>query len=162
MESDLFGFLNGISPWWWVALSLTLGAIEVMTFTYFLLWPGLAAGTVAVLLFILPSMAGTTQALIFALLTMIYAVVGWVMLRRIRRRGQDQATGLNQRSARLIGRRATVEQSFASGIGWVSIDGERWRARLAGDAGSDHRPAVGAELEVTGAEGMTLVVARTD
>lgn len=158
MAFDIFGFLDGISPWWWVALALALGAIEVMTFTYFLLWPALAAATVAIALFVSPAMSGTTQALTFAILTLVYAVVGWVALRRIRASGGEATSGLNQRSARLIGRRAEVEGRFSGGLGWVHVDGERWRARLSDAAGA--LPEPGSELEVTGAEGMTLIVSK--
>ena len=158
MTFDIFAFLDGVSPWWWVALALALGATEVMTFTYFLLWPALAAATVAVALFISPAMAGTTQALAFAVLTLVYAVVGWLVLRRTRTSGEEASIGLNQRSARLIGRRVGVEERFSGGVGWVRVDGERWRARLSDDAGAS--PAPGSELEVTGAQGMTLIVSR--
>ena len=48
VELDLFACLDGASPWWWIALALGLGAIEIVTFTYFMLWLGLAAFTVGI------------------------------------------------------------------------------------------------------------------
>ena len=38
MQVDLFAFLDGASPWWWVAFAAALGAVEMLTFTYFVLW----------------------------------------------------------------------------------------------------------------------------
>lgn len=153
MDFDLFAFLDGASPWWWVALALGLGAVEIVTFTYFMLWLGLAAFTVAVALALVPEMAGTAQVLIFGLLAIVYTAAGWYYV--YRRQGSDAHPSLNRRSAAMIGRQVVVTQPFAAGIGWVEADGVRWRARLADGA---EPPGVGATLSVAAAEGMTLVV----
>lgn len=150
---DLFAWLDGASGWWWVALALALGAAELLTFTYFLLWIGCAALTVGLVLFAV-DLGGVWQLTLFAVLGLVYTLAGWVMFPRLR--GEGGAPGLNERSARLIGRQAVVRSAFTAGVGAVEIDGVRWRARLAPGA---EDPGEGAIMAVTGAEGMTLVVA---
>lgn len=151
---DLFAWLDGASPWWWVVLALVLGAAELLTFTYFLLWIACAALTVGVLLSLL-DIGGVWQLTIFAVLGILYTLAGWVLFPRLR--GQSEGAGLNERSARLIGRQAVVRSAFTAGVGAVEVDGVRWRARLAPGV---EDPGVGAVIAITGAEGMTLVVAR--
>ena len=158
LSFDLFAFLDGASPWWWIALAFGLGAIEVVTFTYFMLWLGLAAFTVGIGLAIFPTMPGTSQLLTFALLSVLYTVIGWLVVRR--HQPKDGDPGLNRRSAAMVGRQAVVTQAFSAGVGWVEIDGVRWRARLAEPDGAAAGPfETGATMSITDADGMTLIVA---
>ncbi|MCL5777814.1 NfeD family protein [Limibaculum sp. FT325] len=157
-QVDLFAFLDGASAWWWVALALALGAVEVVTFTYFLLWLSLGALTVAGLLFVVPDATGTTQVLVFAVATLVIAMAGWGWLRLRQRADSAPGTGLNRRAAQLVGRTAVVSGPFRAGVGMVEIDGVSWRARLAPDAGHASEPAPGSLMRVLAAEGATLLV----
>jgi len=154
VQFDLFAFLDGASPWWWIALALGLGAIEIVTFTYFMLWLGLAAFTVGIGLAMFPAMPGTSQLLTFALLSILYTALGWVYVSR--RQPKDAHPGLNRRSAAVVGRQAVVTGAFSAGVGWVEVDGVRWRARLADGA---EPPEAGATISIESADGMTLIVA---
>jgi membrane protein implicated in regulation of membrane protease activity len=156
VKLDLFAFLDGASPWWWIALALALGAIEMVTFTYFMLWLGLAAFTVGIGLAMFPEMAGSSQVLTFALLTIFYTGIGWYYVKR--RQPVDEHPSLNRRSAAVIGRQAVVTEAFSAGVGWVEVDGVRWRARLATGA---EPPESGATMSIASADGMTLIVAPT-
>ena len=153
MSFDLFAFLDGASPWWWIALALGLGAIEMVTFTYFMLWLGLAAFTVGIGMVMFPSMPGTSQVLTFALLSILYTGIGWAYVRRLQ--PKDVHPGLNRRSAAMVGRQAVVTDAFSAGVGWVEVDGVRWRARMIDGTQS---PETGATLSITSADGMTLIV----
>ncbi|MFQ5566184.1 MAG: NfeD family protein [Paracoccaceae bacterium] len=157
LNFDLFAFLDGASPWWWIALALGLGAIEIVTFTYFMLWLGLAALTVGIGLAMFPAMPGTSQLLTFALLSILYCVIGWAYVRQ--RKPTDGDPALNRRSAAMIGRQAVVTGAFSAGVGWVEVDGVRWRARLADPDGGGEPPAAGTTMSVASADGMTLIVA---
>ena len=158
MDFDLFAFLDGASPWWWIALAFGLGAVEIVTFTYFMLWLGLAAFTVGIGLAMFPAMPGTSQLLSFALLSILYTAIGWVYV--MRRQPKDALPGLNRRAAAVVGRQAVVTQAFSAGVGWVEVDGVRWRARLAEPGGAAaESPEAGATMSITDADGMTLVVA---
>ena len=154
LDIDLFAFLDGASPWWWIALALGLGAIEIVTFTYFMLWLGMAAFTVGIALVLIPDMTGTSQVLTFALTAILYTGIGWAWVRR-RPAKPEALPGLNRRSAAMVGRQAVVTGPFSAGVGWVEVDGVRWRARLADGAAV---PEAGATMSISSAEGMTLIV----
>lgn len=151
---DVFDFLNGISPWWWVAAALALGTIEILTFSFFLIWPALAAFFVAVFMWIFPEMSGATQILIFAVLSAVLTLVGrqWVMTRK----PSSENPGLNNRASALIGRNAVlIEDLSGTALGSVEVDGIRWRARLEDEGDT---AATGASLKIASADGMVLVL----
>lgn len=152
-DIDLFAFLDGASPWWWIALALGLGAIEIVTFTYFMLWLGLAAFTVAIGLMMFPDMPGTSQLMAFALLAILYTAIGWFYVHR--RQADDAHPSLNRRADAVVGRQGIVIGEFSAGMGTIEIDGIRWRATL--PAGGT-APAAGATVRVASAQGMTVVV----
>lgn len=153
LDFDLFAFLDGASPWWWIALALGLGAIEIVTFTYFMLWLGLAAFTVGISLAIFPAMPGTSQLLSFGLLSIVYTAIGWAYVHR--RQVDDAHPSLNRRAAAVVGRQGIVIEAFTAGTGTVEIDGIHWRARLANGAAT---PETGATVRIAASEGMTVVV----
>lgn len=151
----LFGLLDSVSPWAWVALALALGAVELVTFSYYLLWLALAALSVAGGLWLVPDLSGLAQAVIFAGLAVVYTGVGWVVVTRVKS-PEPEVGGLNQRTRQLVGRRAVVGPGFAAGVGSAQIDGIPWRARLADpDAPA---PVEGAVLDIVGVEGTTLIL----
>jgi membrane protein implicated in regulation of membrane protease activity len=149
---DIMQFLDGISPWWWVALALALGAVEMATMSFFLIWPALAALCVAGFLAISPQMAGTSQIVIFAGLGILFTFSGRYLMARYGD-GGGALTGLNLRSKRLVGRNATVLE-FLDAEGVVEVEGIRWRAIWP----EGQTAKVGDRVRVTGADGMTLSV----
>lgn len=152
---DLFGFLAGASPWWWIAFALGLMAIEMLTFSFFLIWPGLAAVIVAVTLWIFPELSGTGQVLLFSGLSLVLSLAGRAWF--LDRKPVSEVPGLNNRSTQLVGRTAVVIDGFdAGGLGNVEVDGIRWRARMADGQGE---PTPGETLHVEEADGMTLILA---
>lgn len=151
MAFDLFAFLDGASPWWWVALAVGLGAVEMLTFTYFMLWLSLAALAVAGILLVSPDMSGLSQVGAFAALSVLFTVAGWLSLRRF---GAKGAAGhaLNRRSEQVVGRTGAALDDFRNGEGVVVVDDVRWSARLvSGEARK------GAALRITGVDGMRLI-----
>jgi len=122
--------LNGISPWWWVVLALALGAVEMATMSFFLIWPGLAALAMAGILLLAPNMSGTLQIGLFAVLAVLFTFAGRYLFARFGDGGGDAADGLNNRATYLVGRYAVVLE-FDNGSGAVEIDGIRWRAQWA-------------------------------
>lgn len=154
--TEVFAALDGISPWWWVVAALILGAVELLTGLYVLLWFALTAASVALCLWVAPDLPGTAQAAIFALLLPVYAVAVWRLFGKYRRT-KDKASGLNDRAAAMIGRRAIVVAPFVGESGAVEIDGVRWRGRLSEPC---ENLRAGSELTVAGADGMTLLLER--
>jgi len=149
---DLFTFLNGASPWWWVALGVALGVVEMATMSFFLIWPALAALAIAGLLAASPGVSGEVQIAVFAVLAVALTFAGRSLLHRSEARN-PQADGLNNRAALMVGRHAVV-QEYTGPEGAVTIDGVRWHAVW--PAGGKAKP--GATVKISGAEGMTLLV----
>jgi len=150
---EFFANLNGISPWWWVAFGIALGAVEMMTMSFFLIWPGLAALLLAVLLALVPGLGGEAQIAIYAGLAMALTFLGRSLMHRY---GNDDGTAssLNSRANLMIGRHAEV-QEFTGPEGAVVIDGVRWHAIW--PEGATATP--GSMVEINGANGMSLLVA---
>jgi inner membrane protein len=151
---DLFGFLAGISPWMWIALGVALGAVEMATMSFFLIWPGLAAVAVGVVLWLVPDLSGNAQVALFAVLAVAATLAGRAAIRRGGQAPSDRPD-LNRRSERMAGRIGVALEPFLHGEGAVEIDGLRWRARLAADAGPLE---AGAPVRVLEVNGMTLTV----
>lgn len=150
---EIFAFLDGAAPWWWIAFALALGLVEMATFTYFLIWPALAALVVGLALFFAPDLSGKAQLTWFALLALGFSVAGFFAMKRFRP-GPAETPSLNRRSERLVGRTGVALDDFHHGEGVVVVDDIRWKALLPEGAA-----AKGARLKVTGAEGMKLICA---
>lgn len=145
--------LAGISPWWWVALAILLGAIELLTITTLLVWSSLAAFVTAIALWLAPGLGGAVQVALFAGLSIAFIFAGRAIFG-----GEDRQGGgaqLNRRAEQVVGRQAVVLE-FARGEGKVGIDGVPWPARLA--AGAAGEPVVGDMVEVVAAEGIVVRV----
>jgi len=155
---ELFVFLDGITPWWWVGAALLLAIVEVLSFSFFLIWPALAALAVAITMWLVPGLSGTYQVLIFAVLSVIFTLAGrhWVLTHK----AASDRPDLNNRAAQMVGRRATaLETMDANVLGSVEVDGIHWRGRLTVGSGTI---ADGASLRVVDADGMVLILEAVD
>ncbi len=149
-------FLEGLSPWWWVASAFALGALEMATGTFVLIWVALAALAMAGLLTLAPGMSGELQVTVFATLSVALTFAGRYVLNKFGDGGGSANSSLNQRSSHFVGRTAKVVE-FANGEGAVEVEGMRWRARwVAGQTGE-----VGSMVKVVNADGMVLEVDAT-
>jgi len=149
---EFFDFLQGISPWWWVAFGLGLGALEMASMSFYLIWPALAALVTAGILGAAPGTSGALQITWFALLAIVLTFIGRYLLLRF---GDGAAVSdtLNSRSNQMIGRHAEV-LAFDGPEGHVNIDGIRWRAIWK----NGRTAKEGDTVQIDGAEGMTLFV----
>ncbi len=150
-DFDFFAFLADASPWWWVAVAIAIGAAEMLTFTYFLIWLSLAAFGTAFVFWLAPGMSGAAQLATFAVLSVLLTVAGryWLASRRAT---PSDAPGLNRRSERLVGRIGKALDDFHNGEGIVIVDGVRWNARVAGGEAKKNQ-----SLSIIDADGMTLI-----
>jgi len=149
---EAFAFLTGLSPWWWVAFGIALGALEMATLSFFLIWPALAALAMALVMALRPETGGTAQVALFAILAIGLTFAGRALLGRFGDGGAENET-LNSRARLMIGRHGEVI-AFQGPEGTIRIDGIRWRARWPGGASA----SPGESVEVIGAEGMMLLV----
>lgn len=150
---DILAILTGISPWWWIAFAILLFVVEMLTFTYFVIWIAAAAAAMGLILFVAPDLSGIAQLALFAILSVTITVAGRFAMARMAPDSSGGNGALNQRAARLIGRSGQARGTFDGVEGQVEVDQIIWRARLA-------EPATvpdGTRLTVTGAEDMTLI-----
>lgn len=145
--------LDGAAPWWWIILAFVLGSIEMATLSFFLIWPALAALSMAGLLVVVPDMSGPTQISIFAVLSVVLTFVGRSIIKKYGDGAVKTDDTLNNRSAHLVGRSADVLE-FASGRGVIEIEGMRWRAEWRDGETS----APGKKVRVIKADAMLLYV----
>ena len=116
-----------LGPWSWWVLGLVLLTAEMVLPGVFLIWIGLAAivvGALSLLLWGDPIWLWQVQLLVFAILSVLSALLG----RRImaRRKGDTDQPLLNQRGASLVGRTATLTEPIADGRGRIRIDDTLW------------------------------------
>lgn len=136
--------------WVWLSLGGLLLAAEMLGAIGYLLWSGLSAVIIGLLTWVLP-LPWAWQGTLFAVLTIIIALLWWYWLRSRSRRIAD-ATLLNQRSRQLIGVRATVTEVDEDGIGRARIGDSTWRIK------TDEVLPVGTTVEVIAVDGITLHV----
>jgi len=137
---------------WWL-LALVLIAAEMIAPGYFLLWIGIAAAAVGVVVWIIPAAPALAQATLFAVFAIASCLVYWKYLRPVAERRDDQPL-LNRRGAQLVGQRFVVSEAIVNGRGKIRVGDGEWLA-----SGPDS-PA-GSEVEVVAVDGTTLTVART-
>lgn len=148
----VFEWVSNLSPWWWVAFGIGLGAVEMATMSFFLIWPALAALIVALVVAMVPTLSGEALVSIWAILSIALTFAGRSLMNRFGDGGEPQSN-LNSRSKQLIGRKAKV-LTWELGEGAVEIDGMRWRA-VADNGGTF---IVDTPVSIIKADGMTLTV----
>lgn len=148
----LLDSLVGISPWWWVAFGVAMGALEMATMSFFLIWPALSALLVGGLVLLTPTIGGEAQIAIFAILAVILTFAGRSLMHHFGDGGEAAST-LNSRANMVVGRHAKVLE-FTGPEGVVLVDDIRWRAIWPKGASAK----VDSTVRITRAEGMTLYV----
>ncbi len=134
--------------WWVVATAILL--LETVSGTFYLLWISFAAAIVGLVLWLVPSLGGEVQLMLFAALSMI-SVVGWHRWRAKRPAPVTDQPALNRRGQQYIGRQFTLEAAIVNGEGKLRVDDTSWRVN-----GPDI-PA-GRTVRVVRADGATLIV----
>ena len=132
----------------WAVVALVLIAAETLIPGAFLLWLGVAAAAVFVLL-LLFDLSLLSQAVAFVVLSVIS-----IQIYRTRFRGrgrQSDRPSLNRRADALVGHVATLHTAIVQGRGRVQIADAYWDV-----TGPDL--AAGTRVRVVGSEGMTLRV----
>lgn len=141
------------SPWWfWLALGGILLAAEMTGASGYLLWSGVAALLVSLLVWLVP-MPWEWQGLSFAILTVLSAL--W-WYRWLKRRDPEPSPSLNQRGKDLIGRKLVLSEALVNGFGHVSIGESGWRVQ------ADEDLPAGTPVTVVAIVGVTLRIVRQE
>ena len=117
---------------------------------FFMLWIGMAAAAMGLILMVLPELSFLTQAVLFVALALISCYVYWHFVRSAAGETSDQPR-LNRRAEQHIGRRYVLDTAIVNGRGKVRVGDSPWLAE-----GPDL--PVGTEVEVVGTDGTTLKV----
>lgn len=143
--------LHLAQPYWiWLAVGVTLLAIEAAFSTEWLLWPAVSAGVVAVVTALGLPLGFWGELLVFGLLTLLSTVLSRKLIQRV---NPADSPDINARDNRLIGQRAQVTQAFIDGRGRVFVSGAEWPAEIEGAA-----PLAGESVIVEGFDGPRLKV----
>jgi len=151
LTADIAQWLNHLQAWHWLALGALLLAIEIVSTTNYLLWPGIAALVVGVLNFLVPGLDGAFSVFLFAVLAVASSIV-WHRS-PYGRRASARPNNVNARMQTYLGRRGAAAGDFVGGHGAILLDDTRWAAVT--DGGD---PKGGEMLQVTGADGTLLHV----
>lgn len=145
--------MESLTFWHWGIGALVLMAAEMLLPGFYLLWLGIAAGLVAVLLFLWPGLPFELQLLLFAV-TSVGSIVAWRAWRNRHPVTSDQPN-LNERARHYVGQLYALDAAIVNGAGKVRVGDTVWKV-----AGED-APA-GTRVKVVGVEGMTLRVERAE
>lgn len=139
--------------WNWLLLGLVLMLIEILVPGTFILWMGIAALGVGLLVLLFPGLNWQWQWLLFAGLT-VAAVTAWALYFKTRADRSDDPL-LNRRGHQYIGRVFTLETPIVNGQGRLRVDDSLWKV-----VGADY-PA-GTRVQVMGVTGVVLQVQAAD
>lgn len=145
------GDLLANPAWIWLSLGGILLAAEMLGASGYLLWSGVAAVLVSLLVWLVP-LPWEWQGLCFAILTILSALWWYRWLRG--RESKKPQPSLNQRGSQLIGSRLLLEEPLRDGIGHVRVGDSSWRVQA-----TENLPA-GTPVIVTAVEGITLRIVR--
>jgi inner membrane protein len=134
---------------WWL-LALVLLGLEIMLPGYFMLWIGIAAAAMGLVLLVLPALSFLTQVAVFVLLTLVSCYCYWRFIMSAADGPTDQPL-LNRRAEQCIGRRYTLETAIVNGQGKARVGDSLWLVE-------GPELAAGTAVEVVAVNGTTLKV----
>ena len=133
---------------WWIFAALLI-TFEVLLPTFYLLWTGIAAFIVGLIVWFVPSLFWEWQVVIFAVLSVLSIVV-WRNYAKKNPAESDEPL-LNRRGEQYIGRIVTLEEPIIDGTGKVKLDDSTWKIQ-----GEDCRP--GTKIKIIGVNNVVFQV----
>jgi hypothetical protein len=133
----------------WLAAALVLAIMEVAAPGFFLIFVAAGAAVTGFVMLVAPGLHPIVQALMFAAFSGVAVTIGrrWYH----RSRSTTASHGLNERTAKLVGKTVEVCEPIVAGEGRVKVGDGAWTA---------HGPDMptGARVRITGATGNVLLV----
>ena len=118
-------FLEGLEFWHWLVLGVALAIFEVFAAGVFLLWLGISAAIVGVVLWLIPGLEWEYQLLSFAILSVASVVVARRYLTA--HPLESDEPNLNLRGHQYVGRTFTLEVPVVNGQGKIQVDDSTWK-----------------------------------
>ena len=142
--------LNNLNHWHWLAFGLALLAAELLGAAGYLLWLGISALIVGVVLSWLP-ISWQLQWISFGVFSLMTTWLWW--RRQFKKDQQDDASRmLNQKEKQLIGLLITLEYAIPAGKSRIRIADTTWLAY------SEQPLAQGCIVKVIDIDGITLII----
>lgn len=142
--------LQSVNYWHWLAFGLVLLACELLGTAGYLLWLGLSAMVVGVLMTFLP-LSWQLQWVAFGVFSLATTWLWW--RRQYQSDSQSDANRqLNQKSKQLIGQTLRLDVDFPAGKGRIKVGDSTWSALSYQDLSS------GQLVKVTEVNGITLTI----
>lgn len=142
-----------VSPWYWLIGGLIIAGLELLAAGVFLLWIGLGAMIVGLVLMLMPGLPFAAQLLVFALSMLGSIGLGFYIQRRSGPVSAEQE--VNQELAGMVGRRCEAATDFAAGRGRIRV-GDTTYGALGDDA-----IRAGDIVEIVSADAHAIAVERT-
>ena len=135
--------------WHWWVIAVVLVMLEAFVSGTFLLWMGVSAAVVGVVLLVAPGMGWEYQVLLFAVFSVV-SIALWLIRLKKHPTGSE-VSNLNRRAAQYLDRIAIIQEPIVNGLGTINVDDTIWRV-----LGPDCE--AGTKVKVVGAEGTDLKV----
>lgn len=143
--------VNFLNYWHWLSLSAVLIIIDlVLGASFFLLWLGVCAASIGVILSLFPVLIWEYQLLIFAIES-ITCIVFWRFYLKHNPTKTDKPK-LNRRSEQYIGRTFTLNEPIVNGRGRIKVDDSIWRTECDVDLSENTK------VRVVDVNGVILIV----
>ena len=139
-----------IEFWHWGIAGMVLLILEMIVSGFFLIWLGVAALTVALLMLVFPFMFWHLQLTIWAILS-IATFMAWRAYRRKNPAATAEPT-LNRRGEQYVGRHFTLEEPVVNGYGKIKVDDSTWKIKC------DEDLKQGSKVLVKAVDGTMLLV----
>jgi inner membrane protein len=136
--------------WHWLAFGLALIVAEVFVFGAILLWLGISALIVGVLVFLVPTLLWVHSVLIWSALS-VALIAAWHFYRK-KYPAKNTAPTINRRGEQIVGRHFTLTKDIVNCTGELHVDDTRWKIVSYKDI-----PA-GMKVKVVAVEGTSLRV----
>ena len=113
----------------------------------FMLWLGIAAAIVGVLMAIFPAMGWEVQYTLFAVLSVV-SILAWKKM-QLRHPVETDQPALNMRGHQYLDRVFTLDEPVVNGLGKIKVDDSTWKIE------GEDCPA-GTRVKVVGVDGVVL------
>lgn len=147
-------FFTAFSAWYWFSAGVFLIILELMLgASFFLLWIGVSATVIGVVVLLYPTLAVELQFLLFTAVAMS-SLLYWHIHLKHASNTSDQPN-LNRRNEQYVGRTTTLKEPIVNGRGKIQIDDSFWRIE-----GPDLPE--GTLVKIVGVDGVILRVVKND